>query len=109
MAGEPNDAIDSQRFMSLMINFMPHSQDIFLQHRIGTVGNDVWLVDRRILAAVGDGLGFREWWQAAVQYFLEELVDEIANVNPFDLVTFDKEEGKCFRSTFETYGPPESN
>jgi len=103
MAGEPDDEIDSQRFVSLMINFMSHFQDAYLQHEIGIVEDDVWLAERRILAAVRSGPGFDGWWQAASQYFLPRFVDEVANVALIETATFDQEEGKWIRSTFETY------
>ena len=108
MAGEFNDEIDSQRFVSLMINFMSHFQDAYLQHESGFVEDDVWLAERRILAAVRNGPGFDGWWQAASQYFLPRFVDEVANVAHIETVAFDQEEGKWIKSTFETYAPKAS-
>ena len=108
MAGEFNDGIDSQRFVSLMINFMSHFQDAYLQHESGIVEDDVWLAERRILAAIRSGPGFDGWWQAASQYFLPRFVDEVANVALIETATFDQEEGKWIRSTFETYTPKAS-
>ena len=108
MAGEPNDELDSQRFVSLMINFMSHFQDAYLQHESGIVEEDVWLAERQILAAVRSGPGFDDWWQAASQYFLPRFVDEVANVALIETATFDQEEGKWIRSAFETYAPKAS-
>jgi len=108
MAGESLDEVDSQRFVALMINFMSHFQDVYLQHASGIVENHVWLAERRILAAVNSTPGFGDWWQAASQYFLPQFVSEVANVKPIDLVSFDQQERKWIRSTSETYGSPAS-
>jgi hypothetical protein len=108
LAGDPLDEVDSQRFVALMINFMSHFQDVYLQHASGIIENHVWLAERRILAAVISTPGFGGWWQAASQYFLPEFVGEVANVKPIELVSFDQHEKKWIRSTFETYGSPVS-
>jgi hypothetical protein len=98
-AGETFDRVDSQRFVALMINFMSHFQDVYLQRATGIVEEHVWLAERRFLAAVNSAPGFVDWWKSASQYFLPEFVQEVAKVKPIDMVSFDQETAKWARST----------
>jgi hypothetical protein len=105
-SGEALDEIDSQRFVSLMIDLMSHFQDVYLQHQSGVIEDHVWLAERRILAAVISAPVFVEFWEAISQYFLAEFIEEVAKVEPIDLVTYDQETNKWARATNAVMGKP---
>ena len=90
--GELTSGLDSQRFLMVMLNFMSHFQDVYLQYRAGIVEVDVWQAERKILAAVVHTPGVEDWWQQATQYFMPAFIKEVARIEPLDLVVFDQEE-----------------
>lgn len=91
LSGGDFDALDSQRFLTVMLNFMSHFQDIYMQFRVGTVESKVWEAEHRMLAAVLEQPGFVSWWKEASQYFMPEFVEAVAGMEPVKLVVFDQE------------------
>lgn len=95
--GERLDDLDSQRFVSFMINSMSHYQDVYLQFTAGIVEQKVWAAERRILGVLVHTPGFDSWWQEANQYFMPEYVAEVARVEPVNPVIYDQVLGKWSR------------
>ena len=89
VAAEELDAIDSQRFLTNMVNLMSHFQDVYMQYRAGIVEPEFWAAERRIVAALAGQKGFSNWWREASQYYLPEFIEEVARVEPLNLVVFD--------------------
>ena len=91
LVGEDFDGVDSTRFTLQMINLMSHYQDIYHQYRAGIVEKHVWEAERKMLAANLFQPGFKSWWKESSQYFMNEFIQEVAEVAPVKMVEFDRE------------------
>jgi hypothetical protein len=95
--GELTNGLDSQRFLLVMINFMSHFQDAYLQFQAGIVEEDVWQAERKILAAVLHTPGVDDWWHHATQFFMPDFVKEVARIEPLDVMVFDQDKKRWTR------------
>jgi len=109
LSGEALDDVDSQRFVSLMIDFMSHFQDVYIQKLTGVVEEHVWLAERRLLAAVRSAPIFTEFWKVLSQYFLPEFIEEVSRLEPIDMVTFDQRTKKWTTATSVVMGKSAAN
>ena len=97
--GELSSGVDSQRFLMVMLNFMSHFQDVYLQFRAGIVEDDVWQAERKMLAAMVHAPGVQDWWEQARQYFMPDFIQEVARIEPLDVVVYDREEKRWRRTS----------
>ena len=88
LVGEDFDGVDSTRFTLQMVNLMSHYQDIYLQYRSGIVEKQIWEAERKILGANLFQPGFKNWWAESSQYFMNEFIQEVAEVAPVNMVEF---------------------
>lgn len=92
--GEKMDEVKAQRFTSLMLNYVSHFQDVYLQYKNGLVEENVWRAERQFLAVMLGLPGPAAWLRAASQYYLPEFLTELESIDPVPVVLMDQETGE---------------
>jgi len=83
------DELDAQRFLTSMMNILSHFQDVYMQFNSGIVEYEIWAAERQVLAGFSSQLGFTNFWREIKQYYLPEFIEEMAKIEPLNLVVYD--------------------
>lgn len=95
--GEPFDGVDAARFTFLLVTYVSHIQDCYLQYRAGIVERSVWESELAIFSASFNSPGYQAWWKVGRQFFLPEFIEALEKeANPISLVLYDPKTNEWF-------------
>jgi hypothetical protein len=90
-AGEEMTSLEAQRFTSYFLTYLHHTQDAYMQYKVGLISKEFWEADLSTITGAFTQAGFQDWWKHGKQFVTAEFASVIEDSSLVNIVLYDPE------------------